>query len=60
MGIKMNYVGTTDTPVNADQLDDLAGHLAQVAELHQLGLGELDLDMGGEITQVTFVAEVNN
>jgi hypothetical protein len=58
MGIKMKYVGTVDTPVNADQLDDLATHLTSVAELHQLGLGDLDLDMGGEITQVSFEAEV--
>lgn len=58
MAIKIKYVGTVDTPVNADQLDDLAAHLGKVSELHQLGLAELDLDMGGEITQVSFETEV--
>lgn len=58
MGIKIKYVGTVDTPVNADQLDDLAAHLGKVAQLHSLSLGELYVDMGGSITQISFDAEV--
>lgn len=55
---KVKYVGTVDTPVNADQLDDLAGHIAREAELHSLGLQEVEVDLGGQITQISFEAEV--
>lgn len=55
---KIKYVGTVDTPVNAGQLDDLAGHLGRVSHLHGLDLAGIEVDMGGEITQISFEAEV--
>ena len=54
----IKYVGTVDTPTDADQLDDLATHLTRVAELHGLPLVDFALDLGAEITQVSFETSV--
>jgi hypothetical protein len=58
MGNKIRYVGTVDTPTDANQLDDLSAHLTRVAELHSLGLDKIDVDLGGGITQIAFETEV--
>jgi len=55
---KIRYVGTTETPINLDQLDDLRTHLTSLAEHHEIDLKDVDLDMAGEVTKVGFDVEV--
>lgn len=55
---KIRYVGTTATPINLDQLDDLRAHLMSLAEHHEIDLKDVDLDMAGEVTEIGFDVEV--
>lgn len=55
---KIRYVGTTETPTNLDQLDDLRTHLTSLAEHHEVDFKDIDLDMGGKVTEVGFDVEV--